>query len=228
MSVTYEPKKYGTEASKSSNDLSNQPKIKLYENRKDREYHDNMAELFAIIVSVERLEKAYVKDLVKAEDYTKACQVMIAKFKTIKDMLHDSVPNVEIFFKDFHLDCPAAKHRLLKIGVPATVEHGGSSHDSSKHTTYVAQCVQYFITAMDGLKLEITAIDQIQPFINDIVDALHKVPLKDYDGKAKMTQWLQTLNQMKASDELSEDQIRQLSFDLEVSYNSFYKSLQHV
>lgn len=37
---------------------------------------------------------------------------------------------------------------------------------------------------------------------------------------------LSKLNAMKASDELSEEEVRQLAHDLDIAYSSFHKSLQ--
>ena len=37
----------------------------------------------------------------------------------------------------------------------------------------------------------------------------------------------ETLSSMKASDELTDEQVRQMLFDLEQAYNSFNRSLQH-
>ena len=39
------------------------------------------------------------------------------------------------------------------------------------------------------------------------------------------SQRLITLNRMKASEDLDQDQVRQLLFDLEGSYSAFYRSL---
>lgn len=36
---------------------------------------------------------------------------------------------------------------------------------------------------------------------------------------------LATVNQMKASDELTDEQVRQMAFDLEAAHNAFYRSL---
>lgn len=36
---------------------------------------------------------------------------------------------------------------------------------------------------------------------------------------------LETLAKMRASDQLSEDQVRQLKFDIETAHANFYKSL---
>jgi hypothetical protein len=41
------------------------------------------ADLYAIIVATEKLERAYVRDIISAQDYEPACQKLIAQFKTL-------------------------------------------------------------------------------------------------------------------------------------------------
>ena len=125
------------------------------------------------------------------------------------------------------MSCPAALNRL-KIGVPATVEHSTVSDiDHQKNAKYVAECVQYFITLMDSLKLNMFAVDQIHPVLGDLMQSLNKVTSlpADFEGKNKIRNWLISLNKMKASEELTEEQARQLMFDLETTHSAFYRSL---
>jgi ESCRT-I complex subunit VPS28 len=67
---------------------------------------------------------------------------------------------------------------------------------------------------MDSLKLNVVAVDEIHPQLSDLIQALNK-SVADTNGKKKIRDWLITLNQMKASDELNPEQVRQLLFDLE-------------
>lgn len=82
---------------------------------------------------------------------------------------------------------------------------------------------------MDRLRLEIRAMDELHPEIRDLVDTMNRLSIlpSDFDGKQKMGEWLNTLNAMQASDELSEAQVRQLLFDLESSYAAFNKVLHN-
>lgn len=65
------------------------------------------------------------------------------------------------------MDCPRAVERLLRLGVPATVLN--PIQDDRGEALKVAEAVQNFITAMDGVKLGQRAVDEIQPLISDIV-----------------------------------------------------------
>ncbi|KAJ3371717.1 Vacuolar protein-sorting-associated protein 28 [Allomyces arbusculus] len=205
--------------------------IRLWKTNAEREQVENLADLYAIIVTVDRLEKQYIRDSIPSSEYTPACTKLIAQFKTALNLVQDQVPSVEAFMKEYRLNCPLAANRLLKVGVPATVEHGGGlggaggGRDSGNSAKYVAETVQHFITVMDSVKLGLVAVDQLHPLLADLLAAMNQIP-QDLACKATLRDWLITLNQMKASDTLTDDQARQLHFDVERAHAEFYRSLQ--
>jgi len=138
-----------------------QTPVKLSSNREERFDNDNFADLFSIIVTTERLETAYVRDSITSDEYTSACSKLIAQYRTAKDGLSDKIADIAAFLVEFNIQAPAAYKRLEKIGVPATVEHGGSQKPQKSSEIYVAAAVQHFITTMDSLKLEMYAVDQV-------------------------------------------------------------------
>ncbi|XP_015164556.1 vacuolar protein sorting-associated protein 28 homolog 2 isoform X2 [Solanum tuberosum] len=202
--------------------------VKLWNDKREREMYENFAELFAIIKATEKLEKAYVRDIISPAEYEAECQKLIAHFKTLSSTLKDTVPSIEQFHDTYKMDCPAALNRLVTSGVPATVEHRAAAATSSASSaSVVAECVQNFITAMDSLKLNMIAVDQVHPLLSDLSSSLNKLLIlpSDFEGKTKMREWLSRLSKMGAADELTEQQARQLHFDLESSYNSFMAAL---
>jgi ESCRT-I complex subunit VPS28 len=80
---------------------------------------------------------------------------------------------------------------------------------------------------MDALKLDQKAVDEIQPLIADLMGSLNRIHgiSPDFDAKVKIKSWLQKLNQLRAMDEICEDESRQLLFDLESSYGAFMEYL---
>ena len=56
-------------------------KVKLYRNPREREKYDNQAELFAVINTLQCLEKAYIKDAVPAKEYTAHCSKLLVQYK---------------------------------------------------------------------------------------------------------------------------------------------------
>ncbi|KAF1002806.1 vacuolar protein sorting-associated protein 28 homolog 1-like [Apium graveolens] len=202
--------------------------VKLWNDKQEREMYENFAELFAIIKATEKLEKLYVRDIISSSDYEVECQKLIAHFKTLSSTLKYTIPSVEKFHETYKIDCPAAINRLVVSGVPATVEHrAAAAITSSASASVVAECVQNFITAMDSLKLNMVAVDQVHPLLSDLSASLNKLTLlgPDFEGKVKMKEWIVRLAKMGAADELTEQQARQLHFDLESSYNSFMAAL---
>eukprot|EP00897_Mesotaenium_endlicherianum_P010550 jgi/Mesen1/9523/ME000637S08966 len=201
--------------------------VKLWNDKKERDMYENFADLYAIIKTTEKLEKAYVRDIISAKDYEPACIKLIAQFKTLRTTLKDTVPDVERFMSAYKMECPAAVNRLLVSGIPATVEHRASSSHDGNMAVAVAETVQHYITAMDSLKLNMVAVDQIHPLLSSLLTSLNGVSqlTPDFEGKIKARDWISRLNKMSASDELTDDQARQLLFDLESSYNAFMLSL---
>jgi ESCRT-I complex subunit VPS28 len=63
---------------------------------------------------------------------------------------------------------------------------------------------------MDALKLSYRSKDQLYPHLSDLMASLSTSMSREFEGRAKIVHWLITLNQMRAVDELSEDQSRQV------------------
>ncbi|KDR20282.1 vacuolar protein sorting-associated protein 28 homolog [Zootermopsis nevadensis] len=207
---------------------SNRPElyeeVKLFRNAREREKYDNMADLYAVINTLQSLEKAYIRDCVTPKEYTAACSKLLVQYKAAFSQVQgDEFPNVEAFVKKYRLDCPAALERI-KEDRPITIKD-----DKGNTSKCIADIVSLFITIMDKLRLEIKAMDQLHPELRDLMDTMNRLSLlpSEFEGKQKVSDWLTTLSGMQASDELSDTQVRQLIFDLESSYNAFNNLLHH-
>ncbi|KAF9483009.1 vacuolar protein sorting-associated protein 28 [Pholiota conissans] len=206
-----------------STPISLDEEARLYTNNAEREKYNTLATLFGIIVALDYLERAYVRDSITSAEYSPACTRLLSQYKTMLKLVGAGVPNIEDFMKRYRMDHPAALHRI-KVGVPATVEH--SSEAGPETGKWIAETTQSFITFMDGLKLRMRAKDQLHPMLQDLVTGYARFKgSKDWEGRSKMVSWLITLNGMKASEELTEEQTRQLSFDVDYAYAEFFRSL---
>ncbi|KAF8652595.1 hypothetical protein AX16_004316 [Volvariella volvacea WC 439] len=203
--------------------LSLDEEVRLYHNNAEREKYNLLATLFGIIVTLDYLERAYVRDSVTAAEYSPACTRLLSQYKTMLKLVGDDVPSIEEFMTRYRMDHPAALHRI-KVGVPATVEH--SSEAGPETGKWVAETTQNFITFMDALKLRLRAKDQLHPILQELVTSYARFKgSKDWEGRSRMVSWLITLNGMKASEELTEEQSRQLLFDVDHAYAEFFRSL---
>jgi ESCRT-I complex subunit VPS28 len=203
--------------------------VKLFSDTTQRRDLEDLANLFAIINTCEALEAAYTRDAVTPSEYENECKRLISHFKETEAALiaRGIIRDVTSFLEEYHVDSPRAVNRLLVVGVPATVVH--ASHDNRSDVAIVAETTQAYITALDALKLEHTAVDELQPLISDVMQSLTRVPglrVVDFEGAMKVQTWLLKLNQLRAVDVLSEDDIRQMIFDVEASYTAFHAFLK--
>lgn len=196
--------------------------VKLFRNVREREKYDNMAELFAVLNTLQWLEKAYIRDALTPKEYTAACSKLLVQYKAaFKLVQSEQIQTVEDFVKKYKMSCSAAIERI-KEDRPITIKD-----DKGNTSECIAHIVSLFITAMDRLRLGMKAVDEIEPDLRDLMENMTKMAsLPDnYEGKEKIAHWLRLMGSMKASDELDEDQIRQLLHDLDSSYQEFVRAL---
>jgi len=64
-------------------DLNAPQEVKLSETRAERDLQDSLAEVFSIIITLDELEKAYLKDAISESDYTEICDRLLKQYKAI-------------------------------------------------------------------------------------------------------------------------------------------------
>lgn len=57
--------------------------VKLSETRAERDLQDSLAEVFSIIITLDELEKAFLKDAISESDYTEICDRLLKQYKAI-------------------------------------------------------------------------------------------------------------------------------------------------
>jgi len=198
--------------------------IDLFDSGREREMYDNLGDLYSIIMATECLERAYARNAVTRDEYTAECNRLISQFRVAERVALGKSMSTETFMQVYQLDCPRAADRLLRIGVP---EQMLSNADSHKTAITVAETAEHFITTMDALKLETTAVDELQPLLSDLMNALARLPdiPNEFEPNRIVQQWLQKLNLMRAVDEIEEAESRQLYMDLDSAYQEFKRYL---
>uniref|UniRef100_A0A8W8JR91 Vacuolar protein sorting-associated protein 28 homolog n=1 Tax=Magallana gigas TaxID=29159 RepID=A0A8W8JR91_MAGGI len=173
-----------------------------------------MAELYAVINTLQSLEKAYIKDAVQPREYTGACSKLLVQYKAAFKLVQGDFST---------LDCSAALERI-KEDRPITIKDGISQGNTSKA---IADIVSLFITVMDTLRLEIRAMDKLQPDLKELMETMNRLSIlpRDFEGTQKVKKWLDIFDEMSASEELDDNQVRQILFDLDSAYNAFNRIL---
>jgi ESCRT-I complex subunit VPS28 len=130
------------------------------------------------------------------------------------------------------MEVPRATERI-RIGLPSTIvatpshtTSQGPATSSNPLGTLIVEATQDFITFLDALKLGLLAKDQLHPLLSDVIQSVNKVTEGDFEGRGKIVQWLITLNGMKATEELGEEQARELELDMNNAYQGFKSTLK--
>lgn len=197
--------------------------VKLFKNAREREKYDNMADLYAIINTLQQLEKAYIRDCITKQEYTTACSKYLGQYKVaFKQVQGDEFPSVDAFAKKYRLDCPAALERIREDR-PITIKDNQGNSDKCIHLITAMS-----ITVIDRLRMQMNTKDTLILDLKTVVDTLNSFSLvpKDFEPKLKLEEWYSTLDAMEASDSLTEAQQRQFIFDMEYFYQEFGKLLE--
>ncbi|KAI1177327.1 ESCRT-1 complex, Vps28 subunit [Nemania sp. FL0916] len=207
--------------------------VKLAETRAERDLQDSLAEIFSIIVTLDELERAFLKDAIPESDYTEICERSLKQYKSIlaDETVARAFVGLEEFKAEWDLEVPRATERL-KVGMPSTAVTASTgpapqpaASTDSKSRQLILKATEDFITFLDALRLGLLAKDQLHPLLTDIIQSANKVTDQDFENRGKIIQWLITLNQMKATEELSENQARELELDINSAYVGFKNAL---
>lgn len=124
------------------------------------------------------------------------------------------------------IECPRAAERI-RVGIPSTVEQASHRPAAAAgvgpgaSTSLIVTATENFITFIDALRINMTSKDALHPLLGDVIQSVNKVTNEDFANRGKIIQWLITLNQMRTTDELSPEQVRELTFDMDQAYNGF-------
>mmetsp|Transcript_14727 Transcript_14727/g.53004 ORF Transcript_14727/g.53004 Transcript_14727/m.53004 type:complete len:86 (+) Transcript_14727:188-445(+) len=79
-----------------------QEERRFLSNKSERKLFDTFANLFALIKTVDKLEKAYVSSAADSDRYEAACAELITKYKTFRSSCADIVPDLHQFMWGNH------------------------------------------------------------------------------------------------------------------------------
>ncbi|KAK5452012.1 Vacuolar protein-sorting-associated protein 28 [Exophiala xenobiotica] len=208
--------------------------VKLTDSATERDLIDSLAEIYSIIRTIDGLEKAYIKDALPETEYSDMCSKLLKQYRSIlnDENVSRQFVDLDTFTQQWDIECPRAKERL-RVGLTAdevlTVQKatpGSNAPIATASGSLILAATENFITFLDALRLNMVSKSALHPLLSDVIQSVNKVSDQDFEHRGKIIQWLITLNQMKTSEELSEEQARDLAFDMEQAYNGF-KSIIH-
>lgn len=214
--------------------------VRLTSTRAERDLQDSLAEIFSIIVTLDELERAFLKDAIPEAEYTEICERSLRQYKALlaDETIAREFEGLEEFKAKWDLEASRATERL-RVGMLSTTVTASSSAATAPAAAasnnnpgcgggcgvLILEATQEFITFLDAVKLGMLSKDQLHPLLSDVIQSVNRVTDQDFDSRGKIVQWLITLNQMKATEELSEQQARELELDIQQAYQGFRRTL---
>ncbi|OAP64252.1 hypothetical protein AYL99_00224 [Fonsecaea erecta] len=208
--------------------------VKLADSSAERDLIDSLAEIYSIIRTLDGLEKAYIKDALPETEYSDMCSKLLKQYRSIlnDESVAREFGDLDTFTQKWDIECPRAKERL-RVGLSsvetitvAKATPGSTAPQGNLSGSLILVATENFITFLDALRLNMVSKSALHPLLSDVIQSVNKVTDQDFEHRGKIIQWLITLNQMKTSEELSEEQARDLSFDMEQAYNGFKSIIQ--
>lgn len=217
---------------------------------KERETIETLSEIYSIIITIDQVEKLYIKDVIDNEqEYTQLVNKLLAQYNTLiannendPDFRQKFGSSINEFTKKYNVIASTGVIRLEK-GIPMTVEHNNNAggNGTNANSKNVAEATGNFITIMDAIKLNYRTKDQLHPLLAELLLSINRVtPLQrnktqgDQDtagsqsgegNKKKLVEWIVKINKMKIDQELDDKDAKELLFDLDVAYKNFYSLL---
>jgi ESCRT-I complex subunit VPS28 len=195
-----------------------------------------LADMYAAITAIEKLERANNRDLVTPIEHEEGLQRLIRRFDTVDSQLkatHQArYRGYRYFMEEYDMtaSCAAAASRLTAIMDQRTKDAATAqaqalaAQEPTLNPQEILEATQHFITAMDSLKLNQTAADQLHPLVVDLISAVRRVA-PNFDQLPRLENWLSRLDNMHASDTLDDRETREMLFDLDRGYQAFHRHL---
>ena len=105
--------------------------VKLYTTPAERDLWDSLAEIYSIIVTLDGLEKAYIKDSITEAEYTEMCTKLLKQYaSTLSDeRVSRAFVDLETFKREWDVRLSVLNDRrrfaeaIIEVGKGAAQEH---------------------------------------------------------------------------------------------------------
>lgn len=87
--------------------------MKLAETRAERDLQDSLAEIFSIIVTLDELERAFLKDAIPESDYTDICERSLKQYKSI--LADETVARAFVGLEEFKAEWDVSYNIPIRI-----------------------------------------------------------------------------------------------------------------
>ena len=95
--------------------MSSTQEVKLSGTAAERDLNDSLAEIYSIIITLDGLEKAYIKDSIPETEYTEICSRLLKQYKSnlSDDTVARSFVDLETFKRQWDVSSPLQEAPLF-------------------------------------------------------------------------------------------------------------------
>lgn len=197
--------------------------VTLDDDYREQEKYDNLADMFAIIRTLQFLELAHSRQNIKQADYEQECNMLLSNFKTARIQNGGDSFSVDDFVQTYNMDCPTAVARL-KIGINAVQQYGAGVQTGGDSKAKIASDLTVqFTEVITYLETGESSKEAIKPQLTKLLDKMHKVTdlPPSFQGKKVVIKWLEKYEKMGALDELDEGEVADLDLEIKEALDEF-------
>ena len=193
--------------------------IQLGTDASEREKYDNLGEVFAVILAMEQVEKAYSQGAIQYEAYITNVTELLGQFKSLWLLVGNSYTKVDQFLRDFSLDAPLAQ-QAIRTNRPT------NKKVKTNQGKQVGDITSLYITFINYLELGMTSVaDLIEPLDNlNFLIGNFDID-KNNEAVTLVKKWYDILKSMDAMESLSEEQALKVKIDVQAAHTAFDREL---
>lgn len=193
--------------------------IQLGSDVSERERYDNLGEVFAVILAMEQVEKAYSQGAIQYEAYIQQVTELLGQFKSLWLLVRDSYTKVDQFLRDYSLDAPLAQ-QAIRTNRPT------NKKVKTNQGKQVGDITSTFITFINYLELGMTSVSDLTEPLDNLNFFIGNFDIdKNNEAVVLVKKWFDILKSMDATDSLSEDQAVKVKLDIQAAHTAFDREL---
>ncbi|CDF37619.1 unnamed protein product [Chondrus crispus] len=195
--------------------------VRLYRDKRDEERntdkYEDMSAVFSVITATERLENIWARwGAISQDDYERQCELLIQQYKVLTASTAEFIPKIDKFIHEYDIKASKARPRLA-CGYPVTVKGPKEPKHQNK---FVFRCTSLFHHLGTCIDTNQVAVGFLLPDLISLMKTLKSISSlpQDFVFNARVEFWVEKLNAMPASFELTFDDASQLKLDLDNGY----------
>lgn len=196
-------------------------RIRLAEGSAQQEMFGDFADMYALFVTTDRLERLWRRDAITDAEYEEQCYSLIRKFEAVRSATRESIPDIDAFYAEYNINAAGGKYRLVNSKVPMTQEV--KKPDDEEQVRHNIHCTQFFTALLDNIELDQKSPDSLLNLCNSLQRSLGKVRGigHDFAFLSKLKAWIARLNSMSPTEELNDDDAARFKLDLKTGYDDY-------